>query len=169
MMNLVHDIDALHYITGIRVTEVFSHCATMRHDVAVEDSSTVMFRGSRNELGSISASVAVRGHQDDTMRIWGTNGHLSIRGDTVEFFSTKPTAEFEREQWHRHKVSDGSANAARKLCLIDFVDDIRHGVETSLDDRGKRAVAVVCAAYESAANGMAVSIPDSSGGKEAHS
>lgn len=149
IMNLVHDIDALHYVTGISIDSVFSHHAALYHPVEVEDTVGLTFTSSKGAIGTISASNAVKGGGEGCLRLWGENGQILIHNDHVWFRSLRPIFQYEAQRNHTICCREPDADLARALCLNDFARAVLAGEPGDETEAGYRALAVVMAAYQS--------------------
>jgi predicted dehydrogenase len=85
IMNFVHDVDRLRYITGLEANRVFAEYDNYRTDgVEVEDFITVTMRYENGALGSLFASscapgaspIGIRGASAAGNRIFGTKGQI---------------------------------------------------------------------------------------------
>ncbi len=158
IMNLVHDFDALHYVTGISIGSVFGNCGTLYHPVEVEDTVGLTFTGSCGAIGTVSAGNAVKGGGGSCLRVWGENGQLVIEKDTVWFRSLRPIGQYTAQRSHTIQCRDGAAHDPRATCVDEFVHEVSRGEATDFSEPGYRALAVVMAAYESAKVGRPVDI-----------
>jgi 2-desacetyl-2-hydroxyethyl bacteriochlorophyllide A dehydrogenase len=145
LMNLVHTFDYLYYITGIKIKTVFAHYDTLHHPVDVEDTVGLTFRGTKGEIGTVSAGSAVKGAGDDITRLWGENGQILIVGDILKFYSLRPVGSFPAKRWHTIKAN--LQEDSRILFLDDFRQQIEDGCQTNMSEPGYLALGIIMAAY----------------------
>lgn len=160
IMNLVHDLDALRFLTGITIQEVFSHQGALYHPVEVEDTVALTFTGANGEIGTLSASSAVKGGGGATIRLWGENGQMVIGGKDVWFYSLRPVGSYKAQQAHTIRCADASANDARIRCVDNFVLEVSEERHSDFDDGGYQSLAIVMAAYESSTIKRPVVVPE---------
>ena len=149
IMNMVHDLDALRFLTGITIQEVFSHQGALYHPVEVEDTVALTFTGANGEIGTLTASSAAKGGGGATVRLWGENGQIVISGDDVWFYSLRPVGLYDAQQAHTIRCAEGSANDARIRCVGAFALEVSEGKRSDSGDGGYQSLAIVMAAYES--------------------
>lgn len=81
IMNTSHQLDAVHYVTGLEVASVSAEVGTLAAPVEVEDSASVNVRYDNGALGSIwagASAVGARAGQDERFNVFGTRGQLKV-------------------------------------------------------------------------------------------
>jgi predicted dehydrogenase len=159
LMNSVHQIDVIRYVTGLSFARVMAEAATLSADVEVEDTAGAVVRLSNGAILSLAANAHSPGAQDEErIEIDGAFGRL----DLPDPFASAPVRLFLRRSWEDHPaetwidlappVRDGYAETLRA-----FAQAVRTGAapEAGAADAAA-ALAVVLAAYESARTGRAV-------------
>lgn len=76
MINIVHELDRLCFISGLDVVSASAEIATLNTDVEVEDSASVSFGFSNGALGTIIASSVAPGNRSFGIQIIGTEGQI---------------------------------------------------------------------------------------------
>jgi predicted dehydrogenase len=143
----IHVADLVRAVTGLEVDGV-SAFVRRPSDGAVEESGTAALSFANGAIGSLSASWSVRGSQDHQLLVHGTEGTLTVeRGACV----VRPARGGE-------KVTVDAPSPPPDL--------LRNFVETCLGTAapivgptdGREALAIIEAAYRSAAEGRAVTV-----------
>jgi UDP-N-acetyl-2-amino-2-deoxyglucuronate dehydrogenase len=154
LMNAVHQIDVVRYITGLEVAEVFAKMRTFYHDVEVEDTLAAVLEFEGGALGRIDSSCAAFGAgafpidiQRD--RIYGVDGHIVLGS---------PLETYDRIWYHRKQELPRYTVTEMKT---DAIDDYARrlldgGRDASLAREAVRNHEVIAALYESARSGRPV-------------
>jgi predicted dehydrogenase len=154
MMNSIHQLDTLRYLTGLDYTEVSGAVATLAapDGVEVEDAASATIRLSNGGLCSLVANAHSPGaRHEETIVIDGTLGRLEL----PDPFGTAPLrlhgaaagpSEIAVERWDSHRVM-----------LDAFLHSIaENGPVPAGASDAAAALAVVRGLYRSAAEGRAV-------------
>ena len=157
MDHTVHVVDLVHWLTGERVAEVYAETTTALHDVAVEDVnllSMTLTDGTQFTLdGSWSKPDEWSFWGDATVELIGVDGVVSV--DCFDEVVRETTDGIESVFWG----TDPNERMLRRFSRTAAGDaDPAVGVDDAI-----AAVQVIEAAYESAANGKAVSVQAGSG------
>jgi UDP-N-acetyl-2-amino-2-deoxyglucuronate dehydrogenase len=155
LMNLSHEIELVRHLTGARVDEVMAFTANTQRLAEVEDNVTVSVRYQGGAIGSFSASAASRGFRDESVRVWGSDGHLELKPEprlyTLRALDGLPTG-----SWA--SIGDaGGGLPTRAIYVSRFASAVADGRApevTALD--GLSVQAFLEAAYESARTGGSV-------------
>lgn len=78
MINIVHELDRLCFVSGLHVVSASAEVGTLMTDVEVEDTATVSYRFSNGALGSITASSCAPGNRSFGLQIIGTEGQIIL-------------------------------------------------------------------------------------------
>jgi UDP-N-acetyl-2-amino-2-deoxyglucuronate dehydrogenase len=163
MNQAIHNVDLLLWMMG-EVTHITGFTATLAHErIEVEDTAVACLRFRSGALGVIQATTSVYPGLPKTIAIHGDHGTVVIeQEDVLRWEFTPETAEDQAiRQRFAQKVgasggsSDPSAisHAPHARQLADFVQAIHHDTAPLVDGReGRRAVEVIQAIYQSAAN-----------------
>jgi len=91
IMNAVHNLDALYWVTQTRPTEVMAMGGNYGSASALEDSITLLMRMDKyNAYGVCQAMGTAHGagHTDNSTVIYGTKGTIRFVGKGIELFTT---------------------------------------------------------------------------------
>ena len=155
LMNTVHQLDTLRYITGLDYVSAQGEIATFRAAADVEDAGAATLRLSNGAIVSIVASAHSPGaNHDETIEIDGTLGRL----DLPDPFGIAPLRLYRSESkvWNDIAVDRPDSHL---LMLESFVDAIANDgpVPAGAEDAAA-AIAAVTAIYRSAAERRTVDI-----------
>jgi predicted dehydrogenase len=163
IMNAIHQIDALRFVTGLEATRVSAEWISFTGLAEVEDMIAVLLRYSNGAIGSIdTANYAPGGGEPSVLRIYGSRGQLQITGRALRAFVQEPVSGLEgvpdlvAGEWQ--DVPATQTRDPRTQLLEDFVAAAGSGAAppvTAAD--GRACLATVLAAYESAGSGRSVS------------
>lgn len=147
IMNLVHDIDRLRYITGLEAVRVFSECDTFRTAVEVEDFVAVTLRYDNGALGSILAASCATGGEAQGNRIYGTEGQIHFGGPGLRVFTTRDVPGLKKGEWNEVEVTRVDSRA---LFLDRFAEAVFAGTPPEIPgEEGRKTLEVILAAYQS--------------------
>ncbi len=162
LMNLVHTIDLLRYLTGLEVTSIAANWDTFDTEADVEDFLTATMRYDNGAIGAVRTSTLVEGKAPpETIegdRLLGLNGQIFIALETVYVFFRKPYRDYNSGTWHRIPTADPWGG--REGMITDFSKAVLAGRQpaiTALD--GRRSLEVCLAAYRSGQTGSVVTLP----------
>ena len=161
IMNAIHYLDWLLYLTGLKVTEVSARYAAMQGSMDVEDTLVMWLTFENGALATLNTSSCVQGlHQPPEFtdcRIWGTQGHLSLT-PPFQMYSSRIVDGKRPERWH-------SLEPLPKLYSPDveflehFSDAVLNGRQVDITgEDGLRLQAVIDAAYRSSREGRSLTV-----------
>jgi predicted dehydrogenase len=164
IMNAIHQIDALRFVTGLEVTRVSAEWVSFTGLAEVEDMIAVLLRYSNGAIGSIdTANYAPGGGEPSVLRLYGSRGQLQISGRGLRAFVQEPVSGLEgvpdlaAGEWQ--DVPTTQARDPRTQLLEAFAAAVGAGVEPPVTGAdGRACLATVLAAYESAGSGRSVSL-----------
>ena len=160
IMNAIHDLNTLRFITGREVVRVYAEYDTYDTPVEVEDFVAVTYRYDNAAIGTIEAGSAIRGGDPlhDVDRIYGTAGQLLL-GDTLRVFSTASTDGIPAGAWHEFPVAP-LTDEERQIAMVDgFAGPIaRDEPPTISAEDGLAVLSIVLAAYQSGAEGRPITL-----------
>ncbi len=147
IMNQVHDIDRLRYITGLEAVRVYSEYDTFATDVEVEDFLTVVIRYNNGAIGSIDGSSCARGRESFGNRIYGMEGQI-VCGNPLRVYTTKSVEGLEANKWNEIKVEQTYDSRVR--FIEEFAEAVLAGKQPSITGYdGKATLAIIVGAYKS--------------------
>jgi len=165
----IHNVDLLTWMMG-PVTHISGFTATLAHErIEVEDTAVACLRFANGALGVIQATTSVHPGYPKTIAIHGNKGSAVIEQEDVLHWDFDPETEADRQVKAKfaQKVgaSGGSSNPAaishqgHARQLADFVRAIETNTAPVVDGReGRKAVAIICAIYESMRTGKVVPV-----------
>ena len=155
----IHTVDLLLWLMG-DVTRVWGVASTLRHAIAVEDTSQALLEFQGGARGTLCVTTAA---DPGYIMIAGTAGTITIERDALvaaDFEGEPPPGVVARPpagddgRSSTPAVSDVSGHRA---LFLDIVHAIRTGSRPRCDGRdGRRSVALVRAIYDSSASGLPV-------------
>jgi predicted dehydrogenase len=169
MNQAIHNVDLLLWMMG-PVKQLCGFAAMLAHErIEVEDTAVACLQFESGALGVIQATTSVHPGLPKTIAIHGDAGTVVVEQDDIlkwDFKDARPEDAAVRERFAtKVGASGGSSNPAaishvgHARQLADFVDAIRTNRPPRVDGReGRRAVAVICAIYQSAARGRSVAV-----------
>ena len=161
LMNLSHFIDRVHWLTQLRPLRLFAEADTHATDVTVEDNISVVVRYDNGAIGSMSASSVAIGDRGRENMIHGTEGAVNL-DRTVQIYTRRDDIEgLTPNAW-----TDLSATLqpcepnARARMLAMFAEAVLSGAAEGPcpGHEARRTLALILAAYESAATHRPVSL-----------
>jgi 1,5-anhydro-D-fructose reductase (1,5-anhydro-D-mannitol-forming) len=153
MMNSVHQLDTLRYVTGLDVVSVSGEIDIFTAPGEVEDSVSATLRLSNGALVSLTAAAHSPGAVgEETIEIDGTRGRL----DLPDPFGDGPVRVFRAGAWETIEVPRPDSHA---LMLADFLAAVIDGrdVPAGAGDAAA-ALEVVNGIYRSAQEGRTISL-----------
>jgi predicted dehydrogenase len=101
IMTGIHYLDWILHLSGLRVTEVSARYATLNSPAEVEDSIAMWLTLENGALVSVDMSTCVQGGTAPIieMRLWGTEGHISL-APPYQWFSTRMIDGRRPERWN---------------------------------------------------------------------
>ena len=158
----IHYVDLLRWCMG-PVSEVTALCATQTHQIEVEDTSLAALRFASGALGTIVASTSVFPGFAQRLEITGTEGTITIEDGAIVRRAFSSGAHEPRGP-HGAAAAAGSNPAAVDVAshaaqLEDLLTAIEAGREPAVTgESGRATLEIICAVYESARTGRAVTL-----------
>ena len=158
LMNSIHHLDAVRFMTGLDFTRAAGQIATLAADVEVEDTasaSVVLSNGAILSLAAAAHSPGARGNE--SIEIDGDKGRIDIHdiygAPSIRLYNAA------MQKWTDVPTPKKDAYAAM---LGDFAAAVRDGGEpTATASDAFAAISLVQAIYESSRTGRAVNIGSS--------
>jgi len=166
IMNSIHDIDFMRYITGLEAKRVCSEYDTFLSPVEVEDFIAVTIRYTNGAIGTIEASSIINMgpglRETYGNRIYGSKGQLVIPspyGPPLLWLYTMEDTEFgEANIWHKISLEKKYNHLAR--FIEEFADAVLSGEDPPVTgEDGRKALEIVIAAYESGLKKKPIDLP----------
>lgn len=163
LMNTSHLLDALAYVTGLRVTQVSAEIGTLVADVEVEDVAAASLRLNNGAIGSLIAGAHMAGANDEECcYIYGTQGQIRLPdpygNEPLQIYFKEAFGSFTRDQWH----SIPRETVPVYQCTVeDFAEAVQSRRCPRIGAWAARYVlSVVLAIYQSAREGRPISIQE---------
>jgi predicted dehydrogenase len=150
IMNIVHDLNTVRYVTGLEVKRVYAEYDTLATPVEVEDVIGVVLRYTNGAVGVIQAGSTMRGraHQDAPgPRIYGAKGQI-ILSERPLIYMTEPFEGRAPHTWG--EIPFHGPVGDRQQMVSHFAHAILTDSEppvSGLD--GRKALEIIVAAYRS--------------------
>jgi len=156
IMNFVHDIDRLRYITGLEAVRVYAEYDTFLTDVEVEDYITLSLRYDNGAIGSLLATSAARGRDSTGNRIYGSHGQIVFdRG--LRVYTTKEMEGLEKDAWTE---IDLPRIDTRQIYVQRFAEAVFEGRTPDIPgEEGRKTLEVIYAAYRSGELHQPIELP----------
>ena len=161
LMNTSHLLDALFYITGLRVTNVSAEIGNLISNVEVEDMAAATLRFENGAIGSLIAGAHISGaDNEECCFIYGTEGQIRLPdpygSEPLRIYLKRPWREYSSAHWHaipRESVS------VYQQAIDDYANAVQSGNCIPIDAQAARQVlAVVLAIYQSSAERRPINI-----------
>lgn len=157
IMNVVHDLNTVRYVTGLEVQRVYAEYDTLNTKVEVEDTIGVVMRYTSGAVGVIQAgSTLVGGAHTDAAgpRVYGTKGQL-ILGNRPLICLSEPWEGRAAKEWGEVPFVGPLGDRAQLIERFGAaIQADREPPATGLD--GRKALQIIVAAYESGEIGQPV-------------
>lgn len=169
MNQAIHNVDLLLWMMG-DATQVAGFTATLAHErIEVEDTAVACLKFKNGAVGVIQATTSVFPGLPKTIAIHGDRGTAVIEQEDVlrwEFSPETPEDAKVKERFAQKVGASGGSSDPKAIShqgharqLADFVRAIRTNTAPLVDGReGRKAVALICAIYESMRTGRAVAL-----------
>lgn len=154
LMNTSHLLDALTYVTGLKVTSVSAEIGTLVSKVEVEDIATAALRFNNGAIGSLISGAHINGaHHEEYCCLHGTEGQIRMPdpygSDPLRVYLKRDWGDFAAEKWHSILIEPVPVY---QLAVEDFARAVQWkqcppiGAETA-----RQVLAVVLGIYQAAA------------------
>lgn len=155
----LHNLDLALMLLG-PVTTVTGQSATLAHDVAVEDTTTATLRFASGAMGIVATTTGAYPGHNARLTVITTTGRFELDGDTLREWTFDVPAPVSGQS-APSGASDPLAigHAGHLAQWRDVLTAIHSGSEPFTSGRDAQHTAeVIAAVYESARNGVAVSV-----------
>jgi predicted dehydrogenase len=163
LMNSIHQLDLVRYVTGLSFVRALAEVATSHADVEVEDSAAAVLRLSNGAIASLAAAAHSHGAaHEERIEIDGSAGRLDLPdpsgpdAGSVRVYLTRPWEELAAGRWLELELT-------RADPYLDFLGGFVAAVERgaalpATSEDAAAALASVLAIYEAASSGGAVEV-----------
>ena len=169
MNQAIHNVDLLLWMMG-DATHVTGFTATLAHErIEVEDTAVACLRFRNGALGVIQATTSVHPGLPKTIGIHGDRGTAVIEQEDIlrwDFSPETPEDAIVKARFSQKVGASGGSSDPKAIShaghtrqLADFVRAIETNTSPKVDGReGRKAVALICAIYESMRTGRVVAL-----------
>jgi predicted dehydrogenase len=161
IMNTVHDLNTMRFLTGLEAVRVYCECDTYTTPVEVEDYAAVTYRYDNGAIGTLEAGSTIRGKDPvgARNRIYGEAGQL-ILGKTPHIYTTAEVAGLQAGAWQELPAPGGDADGSRRAMVEGFAGAVLAGAPSPVrGEDGRAALEIVVAAYRSSQDHQPVTLP----------
>src|SRR6476659_1062890 len=160
MNQAIHNVDLLLWMMG-DATHVTGFTATLAHErIEVEDTAVACLKFKNGALGVLQATTSVHPGLPKTIAVHGDRGTAVIEQEDVLRWDLAPDTPEDakvKERFAQKAGASGGSSDPKAIShqgharqLADFVRAIQTNTAPKVDGReGRRAVALICAIYES--------------------
>lgn len=160
IMNTVHDLNTLRYVTGLEARRVYCEYDTFVTPVEVEDHLVLTVRYQNGAIGTLVAGSAMAG-RDPTgavNRIHGDKGQVML-SRPPQIFVREPWGDLPAGEWYEMAV-DPKASRGRKAMIEAFAHAVLADSEPAVRAwDGRAALEIIVAAYRSGETHEPVDLP----------
>jgi UDP-N-acetyl-2-amino-2-deoxyglucuronate dehydrogenase len=152
IMNTIHDLNTVRWLTGLEVTRVYAEYGTFATGVEVEDFVAITCRYDNGAIGTLEAGSAVRGRDllREPDRIYGSEGQVLL---------SNPPRVFQGGEWRDLEPVEGALDA-RTAAVEGFARAVLDGTSPPVTaEDGRAALEIVVAAYRSGEEVRPVHLP----------
>ena len=160
IMNTIHDLNTMRFITGLEVVRVYAEYGTFDTPVEVEDFIAVTYRYDNGAIGTIEAGSAIRGRDPSARRRSHLrHGRANPAQRHLARLQQRGTADIPAGEWHELPVAPLTA-AEQQMAMVDgFAGPLVRGEPPTVSaEDGVAALAIVLAAYQSGAEGRPIAL-----------
>jgi len=158
VMNAIHDINTVRYVTGLEATRVYAEYGTFATPVEVEDYLLATLRYTNGAVGHIEVGSCIKGGGQDAgpgIRIYGSEGQLVINKG-IRGYTLRDVEGLQKGTWQDVLPF---VPYARTPIVDAFATAVLSGRQPLVSGQdGRAALQIVLAAYQSGASGVPVSL-----------
>jgi len=161
IMNCVHDIDYMRYITGLEAKRIYSEYGTFLTHVEVEDFINVVIRYTNGAIGTIEGSSCIEESPSSRTirgnRIYGSEGEIIVTNPLL-MRTSKDTEFGEANKWNEIKLEEKGKHINR------FIEGFAEAVLSDktppvTGEDGRKTLEIIVAAYESGLKASPITLP----------
>ncbi len=162
IMNTVHDLNTMRFLTGLEAIRVFAEYDTLTTaGIEVEDYIALVIRYENGAIGSLEAGCTLAGRdpRGAVNRIYGQEGQVIFAHSSPQIYLRERWNEIPGGEWWEISA-DELDPAPRKTMIEKFARSVLEdiGILASGWD-GRQALEIIVAAYQSGKTHQAVDLP----------
>ncbi|GAA0993767.1 Gfo/Idh/MocA family oxidoreductase [Acrocarpospora macrocephala] len=161
LMNVLHQLDALRYLTGLEVIRASAEIATLTAKVEVEDNAGAVLKLSGGALATLAASAHSPGARaEERIEIDGSQGRIDLpdpyQGGQARVYLRQPWGDLSAGRWN---TVDSPVLGGYVEVLRGFLQAVQAGLAPPIGPRdAAAALATVLAIYQSAETGQSADV-----------
>jgi predicted dehydrogenase len=154
LMNTSHLLDALFYMTDLRVISVSAEVGNLTSNVEVEDMAAATLRFDNGAIGGLIAGAHISGaHREELCCIYGAEGQIRLPDpygpNPLLIYLKQDWGAFSSGEWHSIPTESVSVH---QRAIEDFAQAVKLSGCAPIDAQAARQVlAIILAIYQSAA------------------
>jgi predicted dehydrogenase len=157
IMNFVHDIDRLRYITGLEAVRVYAEYDTFNTNVEVEDWITVSIRYDNGAIGNLLATSCARGGESTGNRIYGTDGQITFGRGVLRVYTDLQIEGLDQGSWNEIELPRVDT---RQIFIERFAQAVAERTTPDIPgEEGRKTLEVIYAAYRSGETHQPIDLP----------
>ena len=157
IMNFVHDIDRLRYVTGLEAVRVYAEYGTYATDVEVEDFITLSIRYDNGAIGNLLAASCARGNESTGDRIYGTDGQIVFDRRGLRVYTHNEVEGLMPGTWNEIEMPRIDS---RRVFIERFAQAVMEGRTPDIPgEEGRKTLEIIYAAYRSGELHQPLSLP----------
>lgn len=161
IMNTVHDLNTIRYLTGLEAVRVYSEYDTFTTPVEVEDYIAVTYRYENGAIGTLEAGSAIRGRDPFGAynRIYGEDGQI-VLSNPPKIYLTRESAGLQARVWQDLTVPQSTREGGRVAIVDGFARAVLAGQTPPVRaEDGRAALEIIVAAYQSGREHGPINLP----------
>lgn len=166
MNQCIHDIDLLRWMMGDEIDEVVGFTDRLKHDyIEAEDLGIALIRFKNGSYGIIEGTTNVYPRNlEETLYIFGEKGTVKAGGEAVNIIEEWNFSDYiddpNKVKQECHELPPNIYGFGHSKLYADVIDAIINDRPPYVDgEAGRRALELVLAIYQSAAEGRSVKLP----------
>lgn len=166
MNQCIHDIDLLRWMMGDEIDEVVGFTDRLKHDyIEAEDLGIALIRFKNGAYGIIEGTTNVYPKNlEETLYIFGEKGTVKAGGEAVNIIEEWVFSDYiddpNEVKRECHELPPNIYGFGHSKLYADVIDAIANDRPPYVDgEAGRRALELVLAIYQSAAEGCSVKLP----------
>lgn len=162
IMNTVHDLNTMRYLTGLEAERVYAEYDTFTTPgVEVEDFITLIIRYQNGAIGSLEAGCTLPGGdpRGAVNRIYGEKGQVIFARPSPQIYLRESWGEIPGGEWWEMPANERDP-APRKTMIEKFARSLLEDVDIPASGwDGRQALEIIVAAYRSGKAHQGVDLP----------
>lgn len=166
MNQCIHNIDLLRWMMGDDIIEVVGMTDNLNHpDIEAEDFGIALIRFANGSYGIVEGTTTIfPKNLEETLYLFGEKGTVKAAGQSVniieewQFADARDDSQEVKEKFSKNPPNVyGYGHTPYYADVIDAIENDREPSITAAD--GRRAVELILAIYQSAAEGRSIKLP----------